>query len=150
MRHNHRFKLGLLLVFILPLAACQQEASTYTKIEPAHVEKIEGQEFSKVTLTPKAMERLAVETAPVRETEMAGSENKAMRLVVPYAALIYAPRGETYVYTSPQPGTFLRQKVDVDYIEGDLAVLNQGPPSGTEVVSVGTIELFGTEFGVGH
>jgi hypothetical protein len=150
MPRNNQLKLGLLLCFSLPLAACQRETSTYTKIEAAHVDKVEGQEFSKVTLTEKAMERLAVATTPVREAEVSRSENKAARLVVPYGALIYASRGETFVYTSPQPRTFLRQKVDVDYIEGDLAVLNEGPPTGTEVVSVGTVELFGTELGVGH
>ena len=34
-------------------------------------------------------------------------------------------------------------------IDGDLAVLSHGPPSGTEVVTVGAAELFGAEFGIG-
>ena len=72
------------------------------------------------------------------------------RKVVPYSALIYDPEGETWVYTSPQPGTFVRHKVDVDYIEGDLAVLEEGPPTGTVVASVGVAELYGAEFKVGH
>jgi hypothetical protein len=32
---------------------------------------------------------------------------------------------------------------------GESAVLDQGPPTGTRVVTAGAAELFGTEFGVG-
>jgi len=73
-----------------------------------------------------------------------------LRKVVPYSALIYDPQGETWVYTSPQPRTFVRASVDVDYIDGDVAVLESGPPAGTVVASVGVAELYGTEFKVGH
>lgn len=34
-------------------------------------------------------------------------------------------------------------------IDGDLAVLSHVPPAGTQIVTVGAAELFGTEFGVG-
>jgi hypothetical protein len=71
-------------------------------------------------------------------------------MTVPYSALIYSPQGETWVYTSPQPRTFVRHKVEVDYIKGDIAVLNAGPPVGTVVVSVAAAELYGTELKVGH
>jgi hypothetical protein len=40
--------------------------------------------------------------------------------------------------------------VEVDYIEGDTVVLNDGPAPGTVVASVGVAELYGTEFAVGH
>jgi len=64
--------------------------------------------------------------------------------------LIYDPKGQTWVYTSPQPRTFVRHKVDVDYIEGNIVVLNEGPPMGMVVASVGVAELYGAEFKVGH
>jgi hypothetical protein len=73
----------------------------------------------------------------------------AQRLVVPYGAVIYDLHGETWVYTNPEPLVFVRHPIRVDYIEGDLAVLLEGPPAGTEVATVGVAELFGTEFGVG-
>ena len=73
-----------------------------------------------------------------------------MSKVVPYSALIYDPNGQTWVYTSPKPRTFVRQKVDVDYIEGNLEVLNEGPPLGTVIVSVGVAELYGAEFEIGQ
>jgi multidrug efflux system membrane fusion protein len=72
------------------------------------------------------------------------------RRVVPYASVIYDLSGDTWVYTSPEPLTFVRARIAVDYIEGDTAVLSQGPSAGTRVVTVGAAELYGTEFGVGH
>jgi hypothetical protein len=79
---------------------------------------------------------------------LAGSGAK--RTVVPYSALIYDSRGQTWVYTSPSPRTFVRQKVEVDQIQGDTGVLSDGPVVGTAVASVGAAELYGTEFKVGH
>jgi len=44
---------------------------------------------------------------------------------------------------------FVRTQVRVDRIDGDVALLLDGPPSGTSVVTVGLAELFGAETGVG-
>ncbi len=66
------------------------------------------------------------------------------------SALIYDPKGQTWVYTSPQPRTFVKHKVDVEYVEGDLAVLSDGPPAGTVVVSTAAAEVYGADSGVGH
>jgi membrane fusion protein, multidrug efflux system len=70
--------------------------------------------------------------------------------IVPYSSVIYDLNGDTWTYTNPEPLTFLRHPISVDYIEGDMAVLTDGPPPGTTIVTVGAAELFGTEFGVGH
>jgi hypothetical protein len=140
---------GLMDRFPLPLAIAAYNAGERAVVP--EVEHKEGEEFHKLTLTEKAMERLAVETAPVREEKVEGAaEGGAARLVVPYSALIYVADGSAFVYTSPAPRVFLRQPVEVDYIEGDTVVLKSGPPPGTQVASVGATELFGTEFGVGH
>ena len=69
--------------------------------------------------------------------------------VVPYAAVLYDARGNTWAYTNPKPLTFVRHAIHIAYIKGDLAVLSDGPPSGTEVVTVGAAELFGAETGIG-
>jgi len=71
------------------------------------------------------------------------------RKVVPYSTVLYDVHGNTWVYTNPEPLVFVRHKVDVDYIEGDVAVLEDGPPSGTKVVTVGAALLLGTELGFG-
>ena len=70
--------------------------------------------------------------------------------VVPYSSFLYDPDGDTWVYTSPAPRTFVRAPIDVGRIEGDLVYLRDGPPTGTTVASVGVAELYGTEFEVGH
>ena len=82
--------------------------------------------------------------------ELPQSGKRPKRQVVPYSALIYDPKGQTWVYTSPQPRTFIRHKVVVEYIQGEEAVLRDGPPAGTVVASVAVAELYGTETKVGH
>lgn len=72
-----------------------------------------------------------------------------VRKVVPYSAVLYDPRGKTWVYTSPEPLVFVRQPIVVDFIEGDRAVLKEGPAVGTEVVTAGAAELFGVENKIG-
>lgn len=70
---------------------------------------------------------------------------------IPYAALIYDAAGNTWVYTSPEPRTYIRAAVNVNRITGDAVELNAGPSAGTAVVTVGAAELFGAEFGTeGH
>jgi hypothetical protein len=43
----------------------------------------------------------------------------------------------------------VRTRVVVSRFAGDWAVLLQGPGEGTQVVTIGAAELFGTEFGAG-
>jgi hypothetical protein len=74
----------------------------------------------------------------------------AQRKVLPYSSVIYDLKGDAWAYTSPAPFTFVRDRINIDYVDGDLAVLSQGPASGTPVVTTGAAELFGTEAGVGH
>lgn len=72
------------------------------------------------------------------------------RKIVPYSAVIYDLHGDTWAYTSPEPLVFVRHSITVDYIEGDTAVLFDGPTAGTAVVTVGAAELLGVELGVGQ
>lgn len=79
-----------------------------------------------------------------------GPAEAVLRQVIPYAAVLYDLNGDTFTYTSPEPLVFVRHPISIDYIEGDLAVLSDGPPSGTAVVTVGAAELYGTESGIGR
>jgi hypothetical protein len=72
------------------------------------------------------------------------------RKVVPYSSVIYDLKGDAWAYTSPAPLTYVRDRISIDFIEGDKAVLSQGPAAGATVVTIGAAELFGTEAGVGH
>jgi hypothetical protein len=80
--------------------------------------------------------------------ELPLSAQETLHKVVPYAAVLYGVHGETWVYTNPEPLVYVRQPIVVDHIEGDVAVLSEGPQVGTAVVTVGASELFGTETGV--
>jgi hypothetical protein len=114
--------------------------------EPAYVEPVEGSALSRVILSEKAAERLAIATTPVADEEISGE----LRKIIPYAAVIYTPDGETWTYTSPEPLVFVREAIDVERIDGDKVILTAGPETGTEVVTLGAAELFGAEAGVGH
>ncbi len=124
--------------------ASEEEAAS---TDIASVQPIQGSEVARVTLSPDAARRLDVRTALVRE--LPGGGGKA-RLAIPYSAVLYDPNGETWVYSNPQPLVFVRAPIEVDHIEGSLALLSAGPPAGTQVVTVGASELLGTEYEVGE
>jgi len=137
--------LTMLALAIVLLAACGGGNSPETgeKVAPSKVEPIEGSEFSRLTLTEKAVERLGVQTTPVEIREIS-SQHKA----VPYSALIYGLQGETWVYVNPEPLVYIRQAIVVDYIEDDWVALVEGPEIGVPVVTVGASLLYGAEVGV--
>jgi hypothetical protein len=117
-------------------------------VVPAIVEDIPGSELRSVTLTERAIRRIDLQTTSVWEEVVEGSARK--RTVVPYSSILYDPQGRTWVYTSSKPRTFVREQIDVDFIEGDRVVLKDGPPPGTTIASVGAAELYGAEFKIGH
>jgi hypothetical protein len=103
-----------------------------------------GPDLNRLTLTDKAVERLEVTTAKV-------TKGKGSALELPYGALVYDANGKTWVYTNPEPRTYIRAAVTVDRITGNVVQLRSGPAAGTDVVTVGAAELFGAEFGTkGH
>jgi hypothetical protein len=130
----------------LVLAGCSHHDDHSEHPHPAHVEHIDGSDLSRVTLTDAAMRRTDVRTTELVEEQVNGSVQK----VVPYSSIIYDPHGKTWVYTSPEPNTFVRAPIDIDRIEGDRVLLHDGPPAGTQVASLGVAEIYGSEFEVGH
>lgn len=145
MQHRNRWiNMLLILAGLLVLSACAGSAAPAEKISPVELEEIAGSSFKRVVVTEKAAERLNLQTIQIRQEDMDG----AQRLVVPYAAVIYGLEGETWTYTSPESLVFVRFPIDIDYIDGDMAVLLDGPAVGTEIVTVGVAELYGAETGV--
>lgn len=119
-------------------------ADTAKKGGPSMVESVAGKgDLHRITLTKKAAERLDIKTAKV-DLEPGGT------LVAPYSAVLYDTKGQTWVYTNPQPLVYLRHPIVVDSISGQRVLLKAGPPAGTVVVTVGVAELYGAESGVGH
>jgi len=135
-------QLAALLIAGLQLTACSKPLKAHNPEHPAAVEKIPGSEVMKVTLTERATQRLDVKTEQVRE--------EGGQRLVPYSSLIYDPKGNTWVYTSPAPRTFVREKVEIDRIIGNQVLLKVGPTAGTMIASRAVAELYGTELKVGH
>jgi len=100
-----------------------------------------GFDISSVTLLPKAARRLDIKTGEI-------SDDPSGRKVTPYSSIIYDLDGDAWVYTLTAPLTFVRAGVVVDVIKGNLAYLQDGPPAGTQIVTVGVPELYGAEVGV--
>lgn len=119
----------------LLLSACGPKTETTDKPSPVTLEPIEGTDFQRVILTEKAIERLDIQTANVEGT------------TIPYAAVIYDTEGNTWIYTNPEPLTFVRAPIAIDHIEGDQVVLSAGLDA-VKVVTVGVAELYGAETGV--
>lgn len=128
----------------LALSGCAEasESKSASGEKAAKLVDVPGSDVKQVVLTARAIQRLDIQTKPVTE-EPAGK-------VVPYGAVVYDPNGNTWVYTSPAPLTFVRTPVTVGNIIADRAILTAGPAAGTGVVTTGTAELYGIENEVGH
>ena len=142
---QQRWLIGTLLIVCLALVACGQSAPKSTKIAPAKLEAVDGTDIKRITLTSEAAVRLGIQTTQLREEQVNGATKK----VIPYAAVIYGLKGDTWLYTSPAPLTYLRAPITVESIDGDRAILTAGPSNGTEIVTVGVSELYGTDTGIG-
>lgn len=73
----------------------------------------------------------------------------ASALVVPASAVVLDAWGGAWVYRC-EDGRYARARVDPARRAGDDMVLARGPAVGSCIVSVGAVELFGTEFPPGH
>jgi hypothetical protein len=140
---------GFLLIAagVVPLSACGEASTGYdyetaSHHEPAKLEPIKGTDVQRVIFDAEGARRVDLQTVPVRQD---GQEK-----VIPYESVVYSADGKAYAYTSPEPLTFVRREIDVDHVAGDSAVLSAGPPAGTEVVTVGAAQVYGTEFEVSH
>ena len=133
---------GLLLAAAVALTGCQTsaEGADPELAEVATVEPAEDGGPDVITLSEAAEQRLGMETTPVAR-DPAG-------LVVPYAALVYDTDGSTWVFVRQEPLTYRRTPVTVAAKDGNRVVLTDGPPAGTEVVTVGAAELVGVEVGI--
>jgi hypothetical protein len=139
---------GLVLIAgVVSLSACGEASSGYdyetaSHHDPAELEPIKGTDVNRVIVDPEGVERAGIQTAPIRKNHQG--------TVMPHSAVIFDAEGDTYTYTSPEPRTYVRQKIEIDHVNGDSVMLSDGPPAGTEVVTVGAVFVYGTEFEVAH
>jgi hypothetical protein len=148
MKANRR-SVAAAVVVGLSLAACARGSGPNNTIEapPAKVERAASAALSgprTVTLTEAASRRIDVQVGTVT----ASSTGQGTQ--IPYAAVLYDPKGDTWAFVNTTPLRFVREPIALAHIEGDVAFLTSGPPPGTKVVIVGATELYGAELGVGH
>lgn len=130
------------IVAWLPLLGCgRNQASEESTTKAVKVEPIAGADVNRLILTEQAAQRLDIQVTGVRRTVVEG----ALRKVIPYAAILYDAEGQAWTYTNPEPLTYIRARVTVESVTGDLAVLSTGPGPGESVVTVGAAELYGCE-----
>jgi hypothetical protein len=109
----------------------------------ASVEPIGNTGLKRVVLKSSAAKRLDIQTASVGQTLVDGRQ----RAVIAYSAVLYDANGDTWTYTSPKPLVFVRHDIRVADVRGDHAILASGPNPGTRIVTVGSAELWGIEYG---
>ena len=130
---------------LLALSGCTQKSSATQSPAPKHasIERVEAEGINRIRLSDEAATRLRLQYVEARAD--------GDRAIVPYEALLYDPTGKEWVYVSPSPQVFERKPVKVDLIEGKDVIYasGAGPAPGSRVVTMGAVELFGIEFGVG-
>jgi hypothetical protein len=128
----------------LTLAACSEvEEKSSTSYEPSSLSPIKGSDdVQQVTLTAESAARVGLRTAAIR------ADGRVT--VVPSDAVVYDAEGHSYVYTAPKPLSYVRAEVHVTGGDDRTTRLSDGPPAGTQVVTRGAAEVYGTEFEVGH
>ena len=130
---------------VLSVGGCADiEESGEAGHAPAAAEEVEGSDVKRVTFEADAAEQVSLRTAVVKQS--------GEYTTVPYAALIYDPEGQVWVYASPEPLSYQRVPVLVDRVIGQTVWLSEGPAAGTRVVTVGAAEVLGVELDIagGH
>ena len=121
------------------LTGCAEiEAPAAEPYEPAHLEPTGPDQPARIILTEEAQHRVQLQTTHVKPH---GAD-----VSVDQAALVYDKKGKPWVFTVIGPLTYVRAAIGIKEVsEDNLVILSSGPPAGTEVVTVGAIELWGTE-----
>ncbi len=130
---------------LLPLAT-RDNPGKKVFARPSGIAPLEDMKRSMLSLyyvVPGKDHGLTVNNRMRVELQMSGNNEK--KKVVPYGSVYYDAKGDAWVYVNLNPLVFERRRVGVERIAGDHAVLSDGPPVGTPVVTVGAALLYGTE-----
>src|SRR5881296_909188 len=86
MRRDYRLWVLVAILAGLQTTACTQKVELMSEIKPAKVERVQGTELSRLTLTPKAFQRLDIKTAAVREERIGARKRLVAGEVIPRPA----------------------------------------------------------------
>ncbi|MGH8432466.1 MAG: hypothetical protein ACREUF_18910 [Solimonas sp.] len=130
---------------LLPLAT-REKLKNEVLAQPSGMPALEDTKRSMLSLhyvVPGKNHGLALNSRMRVELPLLGSDDK--QKVVPYGAVYYDAKGAAWVYVNATPLVFARQRISIERVVGDLAVLSEGPPVGTPVVTTGAALLYGVE-----
>ena len=131
----------VLAIAVATSAGCAEiESVTAEPYEPAALESTGPDQPARVILTEEAVDRVALQTTEVKAL---GKD-----LTVDHAALVFDKAGKPWVFTVVGPRTYVRSAVTIKEARDNVVALSAGPPAGTQVVTVGAIELWGAELGI--
>jgi len=126
------------LLAVAPAACKQAEAEETEHYQASKITPAEHGDHATVTITELAAERIGLKTVPIERNQ------------IPYAAILYdAAGGQPYVFVNTKGLSFHREDVDIANIDGDTVQLADGPPAGTQVVTVGVPQIHGAELEFG-
>jgi hypothetical protein len=126
------------LLAVAPAACKQADAIEQEHYQASKITPAEHGDHPTVTITELAAERIGLKTAPIEKNQ------------IPYAAILYdAKGGQPYVFVNTKGLSFHRADVDIAKIDGDTVHLADGPPAGTQVVTVGVPQIHGAELEFG-
>jgi len=145
MLRRHWWVVAAVIAVPMLLAACGGSGQGSEDAPPATVQQVKGTDVHRITLSAEAARRIALQTAAVTPDRA-----EPGRTGIPYAAVFYAPDGQTWAYVNQRKLTFMREPITVERIAGSRAILSAGPAVGTKVATVGVAELYGTETDVGE
>src|SRR5438034_11797692 len=76
MQRSHRRWAVILIVVGLGVSACTHKSEMPAQSKPAKTEVVQGTDLSRVTLSPKAAERLDIKTAAMRDEQVRSEERR--------------------------------------------------------------------------
>src|SRR5436309_14524088 len=104
MQRSYRRWAVVLILASLQAAACTQKSDMPIESKPAKVERVQGTDLSRVTLSPKAAERLDIKTAPLSEEQVGSRKRFVGGEVVARPAGAAADGSKVWVRVPLSPG----------------------------------------------
>ena len=92
---------------------------------------------------------MSLRAGEIAAVEIPTTDGKQDILVVPFKAVLHDIHGGQWVYVRTGEHRYVRRRIQVARLAGTDALLATGPAAGTQVVTDGSAELFGTEFMTG-
>src|SRR5881296_65690 len=96
MQRSHRRWALILILVGLQASACTHKSDMPSQSKPAKTEVVQGTDLSRVTLSPKAAERLDIKTAAMRDEQVKARKSSAADVAAKPTAVAAGARSEEH------------------------------------------------------